>query len=65
MSFIQEKIIHGLGECRASEAVEHSFQEILGKSVLQSIRRGHVEIGCKWLGGWEFPYKAGSSCFPG
>ena len=35
MSFIQEKIIHGLGECRASEAVEHSFREIWGKSVLQ------------------------------
>ena len=53
------------GECRASEAVQHSFREILGKSVLQSIRRGHVEIGCKWLGGWKFPYKAGRSCFPG
>lgn len=38
---------------------------VLGKSVLQSIRRGHVETGCKWLGGWEFPYKAGRSCFPG
>lgn len=32
MSFIQEKILHGLGECSASEAVEHSSQGILGKS---------------------------------
>lgn len=32
MSFIQEKTIHGFGQCRASQAVRHSFQRIWDKS---------------------------------
>lgn len=32
MSFIQGRTVHGLGQCCASLAVEHSSQGILGKS---------------------------------
>ena len=31
-AFIEEKTMHGLGDCSASEAVKHSSREILSKS---------------------------------
>lgn len=37
MSFIQEMMIHGLGECSASQKVKHPIGCIMGKSEFYSI----------------------------
>lgn len=41
MSFIQEKAIHALGEYSASQTLEHSSQEILGKT--EYYRASYIE----------------------
>ena len=52
MSFIQEKTIHGLGEYRASQTVEHPSRGILGESEFyRVVRGGNMETGHDWLGG--------------
>jgi len=46
MSFIQEKTIHGLGEYRASQTVEHPSRGILGESEFyRVVRGGNMETG--------------------
>ena len=37
MSFIQVKTSHGLGEYSASQAMEHSSWEIMGKSEIYGV----------------------------
>ena len=45
MCFTQEKIIHGLGEYSASQAVGHSSHGILGNGVLQMLEKAMQKQG--------------------
>lgn len=60
---LQGKTIHGLGEYSASQAVGYFSRGILGKRKFYSVRRGSMETGHDWLGGWEFPFKARNAYF--
>lgn len=50
MFFIQKKTIHGLGEHSASQAVEHTFQEILGRN--EFYNKLEAAMGKQGMIGW-------------